>query len=244
MTVSGFHAIEAVLQRRAKGCTLLLAREGGRTRVLEDLALRNGALVRRVNMAELDRLRPRDDHRGMLLVDVTGPAGRPSLREAVGRAGTTALVLVLDGVTDPHNLGAILRSADLFGVDFVVARKRRAAPITPAVLASSAGAAEWVPMVIVPNLAQALRDLRHERFWIYGADSGGASASDLDLGGRVAIVLGAEGGGLQDLVRKSCDALIGVPTRGHIDSLNVSVAAGVLMYEARRQQAWPGSISP
>jgi 23S rRNA (guanosine2251-2'-O)-methyltransferase len=240
VNVCGFHAIEAVLRRRAAGATLLIARETERIRRLEDLARAGGVRVRRAGMDELDRLCPGEDHRGAVLSDVASSAAAPDVRAAARRAGPSALVLILDGVLDPQNLGAILRSADLFAADLVVARKRRAAPITAAVLAASAGAAAWVPLVIVANLAQAIRDLKQEGFWIYGAESAGRPAVEVDLSGRVALVLGAEGSGLQDLIRKSCDQLVAIPTGGHIDSLNVSVAAGILMYETRRQQAWRG----
>jgi len=150
--------------------------------------------------------------------------------------GSQALVLLLDGVTDPHNLGAVLRSADQFAVDLVVVPERRAAHETETVARVSAGANVYVPMIAVPNLASVVADLKASEFWIYGAAAEGKSAGSLDLRGRTALLLGSEGRGLGRLLRERCDELVAIPTRGHVDSFNVSVAAGILMYEARRQQ--------
>lgn len=150
----------------------------------------------------------------------------------------SALILFLDGITDPHNLGAILRSADIFSVDAVVIPGRRSAGITSTVIEVSSGAAHYVPVFQVSNLNRALEESKEQGFWIYGADMGGEKAASLKLTGKVGLVLGSEGKGLHQHTASLCDQVISIPMKGHVDSLNVSVAAGVLMYEVRRQQGW------
>ncbi|CAM2844197.1 23S rRNA (guanosine(2251)-2'-O)-methyltransferase RlmB [Legionella worsleiensis] len=157
-----------------------------------------------------------------------------SLLETCKKPG---LVLILDGITDPHNLGACLRSADATGVDFVVIPKDKSASITPVVSKVACGAAESVPLVRVTNLARAMDILKEEGVWIYGA-AGEAESSlyQIDCTGTVAIALGAEGEGLRRLTREHCDGLFSLPMAGTVDSLNVSVATGVSLYEVIRQR--------
>ena len=146
------------------------------------------------------------------------------------------LVVVADGVTDPVNLGVIARCADQFAADLLVIPRRRAAPITAAVMQASAGAAAHVPTVAVPNITRVLEQLKTLNVWSYGADLAGEPLDRVRFPARVALVLGAEGGGLHDLVARRCDQLVRIPTAGAVDSLNVGVAGGILMYEVRRQQ--------
>jgi 23S rRNA (guanosine2251-2'-O)-methyltransferase len=151
--------------------------------------------------------------------------------------GASALVLLLDHITDGQNLGAILRSADQFGVDLVVVPAHGAAGSEQgAVLRSSAGAAAWVPLAREANLVAVIGTLQEAGFWVYGGDSTGTPAPETPFAPRAALVLGSEGQGLARLIAKHCDTLVSIPTAGHIDSLNVSVAAGILLYELRRQQ--------
>ncbi len=234
--VTGYHAIEAAIARGCSGAVLLVGRSSPRIERLAGLAARQGLAVKRLAMDDLDRHAGRDEHRGLVLLAPERPRAATSLREAVQRAGGQSLLLLLDGVTDPRNLGAILRSADMFAVDAVVTPHRRSAHETQAVRTTSAGAVEWVPVISVANLAQAIAALKAAGYWVYGAEAGGEDPAGVDLRGRVALVLGAEGRGLHRLVRESCDRLIGIPTSGHVDSLNVAAAAAILMYEARRQQ--------
>jgi len=148
-----------------------------------------------------------------------------------------ALYLVLDGIEDPHNLGAILRTADATGVHGVVTRERRAVGITPAVAKASAGAVEYVPVAMVSNIAQAIETLKKNGVWAVGIDMAGeTNYSSVDFRLPTAIVIGGEGKGLSDLVRKRCDITASIPMKGHISSLNASVAAAVVMYEALRQR--------
>jgi 23S rRNA (guanosine2251-2'-O)-methyltransferase len=148
-----------------------------------------------------------------------------------------ALLVCLDQVTDPRNLGAVCRSADGAGATGVVVPAHGAATVTPAVARASAGAVEHLPVAVVPNLARYLAEVKSERLWVYGA-AGDADATmwRTDLSGAVAFVFGAEGRGLRPLVRRTCDALVAIPLAGAVESLNVSVAAALLLYEARRQR--------
>ena len=148
-----------------------------------------------------------------------------------------ALLLVLDGVTDPHNLGACLRVADGAGAQAVIAPKDHAVGINPTVAKVASGAAETVPYFMVTNLARALRDLQSQGIWVIGtSDDAPQSLYEVDLRGPVALVLGAEGAGIRQLTRKTCDQLMRIPMQGAVESLNVSVASGVCLYEARRQR--------
>ena len=148
------------------------------------------------------------------------------------------LLAVLDRVTDPRNLGAVARSADGAGASGVVVPAHGSAIVTPAVARASAGAVEHLPVAVVTNLARYLEEVKGPELWVYGAagEEGAPSMWDTDLSGGVAIVLGAEGKGLRPLVRRTCDALVSIPLAGAVESLNVSVAAAVLLYEARRQR--------
>jgi len=163
-----------------------------------------------------------------------------SLKEFLkGSIPEQSLVVVLDSITDTHNLGAILRSADQFDADLVLLPERRSAQVNETVARTSAGASAWVPTLQVANLNRTLEALREAGYWIYGADMGGARGDSLDLRGRTCLVMGSEGKGISKLTRSYCDTSISIPTGGKIDSLNVSVAAGILMYEIRRQQNPP-----
>jgi 23S rRNA (guanosine2251-2'-O)-methyltransferase len=225
-----------------------MAKPGPRAQELAALAVERKIRVDRVGTHDLDRLAP--DHRGIALaVKREEPAGRGadlSLEEFIaaldGPAGEgrgpvkDALVLILDEITDPHNYGAILRSCDQFGVDLVISRNRRNAKHAAVIAQTSAGAASWVPGAETANLPRAVQDLKDAGFWIYGADMKGEAPYKKDLRGRTAIVLGGEGEGISRLLREKCDAMIAIPSTGKIDSLNVSVAAGVLLYEVIRQR--------
>ncbi len=159
-------------------------------------------------------------------------------------AAESPLLAVLDRVTDPRNLGAVCRSADGAGATGVVVPAHGAAIVTPAVARASAGAVEHLPIAVVTNLARYLEEVKGPALWVYGAagDGGARSMWETDLRGGVALVLGAEGKGLRPLVRRTCDALVSIPLAGRVESLNVSVAAAVLLYEARRQRDAAGQL--
>ena len=177
-------------------------------------------------------------HQGVLAeVRPSAPLDENSLLDLLTSLPVPALVLVLDGVTDPHNLGACLRTADAAGATAVVAPRDRAAGLTPVVRKVAAGAAETVPFAQVTNLARSLRDMKEAGLWIAGtAEDGEKELFDADLTGPLALVMGSEGKGLRRLTRECCDFRLRLPMRGAVASLNVSVAAGVALYEAVRQR--------
>ena len=164
--------------------------------------------------------------------------GSPRESSGGGQDGERPLIVVLDQVTDPHNLGAVCRSAEGAGATCVVIPKDGAVHVTPAVCKTSAGAVEHIPVAIVTNIARYLEEIKGPDLWVWAADQERGSAPwQADLAGGAALVLGAEGKGLRPLVRRSCDGAIAIPLAGKIDSLNVSVAAGILLFEARRQRS-------
>lgn len=233
---SGYHAVFEALRRTGIAGTVYLSTANRKARDIESLAHDRGLAVEHVDADELARLGG-GEARGAVLVGSVSSAAFPKTLEdfVTGLSAATSLVVVLDGITDPHNVGAILRSADQFEVDLVVTRERRAAGDTSTLTRTSAGAAAHVPRVTVTNIAGALDTLKQANFWVYGAAAEGPAVFSLDLSGRVALVLGSEGEGLSRLVRERCDGLVSIPTGGRVDSLNVSVAAGILMYEVRRR---------
>lgn len=192
--------------------------------------------VRFLPRVELDHMAGSGSHQGV--VAVTSSKQYNDLDDLVAaKRGDHALIVVLDGVEDPHNLGAILRTADAAGADGVVIPERRAAGITGTVVKSSAGASEHLPVAKVTNIARTLEDLKAQNIWTVGLDERGAqSYESLDYNMDCAIVLGAEGKGLHDLVARKCDFLVSIPMLGKVPSLNVSVAAGVVLYEVVRQR--------
>jgi 23S rRNA (guanosine2251-2'-O)-methyltransferase len=155
-------------------------------------------------------------------------------------SGGEPLLVCLDQVTDPRNLGAVCRSAEGAGATGVVLPAHRSARVTPAVARSSAGAVEHLPIAVVPNLARFLNEVKSPRLWAWAADAEGTPMGETDLSGGLALVFGAEGKGLRPLVRRSCDGVVSIPLAGEVESLNVSVAAAVLLYEARRQRSNSG----
>ena len=245
--VYGLHAVEALLQRDAQAVAELwvqLNRQDARIERIVQQAREFGVPVRRVARAEIEQQTGDVQHQGIVAWSTRRTArGEQALREALDQARDTVLFLVLDGVQDPHNLGACLRTADAAGVHAVIAPRDRAAGLTPAARKVASGAAEAVPFVQVTNLARTLRWLREQGVWIIGADAAApAGLYQADLRGPLALVLGAEGSGLRRLTRELCDVLVRIPMAGTVSSLNVSVAAGVLLFEACRQRTRPGAL--
>ncbi|HTR67053.1 MAG TPA: 23S rRNA (guanosine(2251)-2'-O)-methyltransferase RlmB [Terriglobales bacterium] len=201
-----------------------------------DECRRQGVAVRFLSRAELDRMAGNNGHQGV--VAVTSAKHYTDFDDILAaKRGPYSLVVVLDGIEDPHNLGAILRTADASGADGVVIPERRAAGVTETVAKVSAGASEHLPIAKVTNIARTLEELKSKNVWTVGLDERGPQNYDsLDYKMDCAIVLGAEGKGLHDLVRKKCDFLVSIPMLGKVPSLNVSVAAGVVLYEIVRQR--------
>lgn len=241
--VYGVHAVEALLRESGDGVQRILlasARKDRRLQMIADLAAAAGVPVQRVDRAEIERRAPGLRHQGVV-AECRGTRAAPADLDAVlDRVSGAPLVLVLDGVQDPHNLGACLRTGEAAGVDLVIAPRDRAVGLTPAVRKVAAGAAERLPFVTVPNLARALRRLQERGLWLLGADAGGESLYTQQLRGGLALVMGAEGAGLRRLTREACDQIVSLPMGGRIESLNVAVAAGVCLYEMQRQRGFPG----
>jgi 23S rRNA (guanosine2251-2'-O)-methyltransferase len=204
-------------------------------RVVEECR-RQGVAVRFLSRAELEDMAGNNAHQGV--VAVTSAKQYSGLDDVVdGKRGHYSLVVVLDGVEDPHNLGAVLRTADAAGADGVVIPERRAAGVTAIVTKASAGASEHLPIARVTNVSRTLEELKAKNLWIVGLDERGRESYDsLDYNMDCAIVLGAEGKGVHELVRRKCDHLVSIPMLGKVSSLNVSVAAGVVLYEIVRQR--------
>src|SRR6195256_4191969 len=192
--------------------------------------------VRFLERAELDRLAGNNAHQGV--VAITSAKQYNKLDDIIeGKRGEHSLIVVVDGVEDPHNLGAILRTADAAGADGVVIPERRSAAVTGTVTKTSAGASEYLPIAKVTNIARTVEELKGRNLWTVGLDEHGPQTYDaLDYNMDCALVLGAGGKGLHDLVKKKCDFLVSIPMLGKVSSLNVSVAAAVVMYEIVRQR--------
>ena len=204
-------------------------------RLIEDCR-RLAVPVRFLQRTELDRMAGNAAHQGV--VAVTSAKQYSDLDDVVGaKRGQYSLVVVLDGVEDPHNLGAILRTADAAGADGIVIPERRAASVTGTVTKASAGASEHLPIAKVTNIARTVEELKERNLWTVGLDERGSQTYDaLDYNMDCALVLGAEGKGLHDLVKRKCDFLVSIPMLGKVSSLNVSVAAAVVLYEIVRQR--------
>jgi 23S rRNA (guanosine2251-2'-O)-methyltransferase len=235
------HAVRVLLERtpqRVRRVLLATGKDASRLAEIRTLAERAGIPVVSVDEASLDKLADGGRHQGVL-AEVAARSGDPEtqLEEALEAAGEKPLLLVLDGVQDPHNLGACLRSADAAGVAAVIAPRDRAAGLTPVVRKVAAGAAEAVPFVAVVNLARTLRELKERGVWLVGTDdSADKSLYEVDLQGPLALVMGSEGEGMRRLTRECCDQLVSIPMAGAVESLNVSVATGVVLFEAVRQR--------
>lgn len=239
--VFGLHAVTSLLQRNPARVSVLLvleSRDDARIQQVLALAEKANVPVRRVSRRELDALVSGVSHQGVVAESGGAPGlGEHELSNFLDDLQRPAFLLILDGVQDPHNLGACLRSADAAGVDAVILPRDRSAPLNATVRKVACGAADAVPVIRVTNLARVLRNLRDKGVWIYGAAGEAASSLyETDLSGPLALVLGGEGKGLRRLTREHCDGLVSIPLAGSVSSLNVSVATGICLFEARRQR--------
>ena len=237
--IYGFHAVTSRLRQKAAGVRevyLDQSRGDHRSRDLAQAAQERGVRVIMVDGARLDGMTQHARHQGVAArVDAAAPA--QDLESVLDGLSEPPLLLILDGVTDPHNLGACLRVADAMGVHALIVPKDRAVGITPTVEKVASGAAETVPFIAVTNLARTMRELKEREIWLIGADQGaGTDLYSVKLEGPLAWVLGAEGEGMRRLTRENCDELARIPMRGAVESLNVSVAAGICLAETRRQR--------
>ena len=238
--IYGFHAVTSRIRQNPDGVMevyLQSQRQDQRMRDLVKLCETSGVRVIAVDGSRLDGMAGGVRHQGVA-ARVDAEKRVRHLSDVLDTLTEPPLLLVLDGIQDPHNLGACLRSADAFGVHAVIAPKDRAVGITAAVEKVACGAAETVPYIAVTNLARTLRELKDSGIWVVGA--AGEAKQDLHSfrhAGSLALVLGAEGEGLRRLTRETCDELVRIPMLGSVESLNVSVSAGIFLFEARRQRA-------
>ena len=258
MLLSGFHAVEervrAALEDSGAALKMRIyfSKPGPRVKKILELAKSAGIQCEQTDNKVLDQMvqslsESAREHRGIVL-EIQGQEARSSNLvdfdvwlerfKAQESAAKRTTVVILDSVTDPHNVGAILRSADQFGAALVILPERRGAndvAQNEVIARSSAGAASWVPVSVVTNLVRAAQQLKEAGFWVYGADAGGVQIQDGTFSKNSALIMGSEGSGIARLLREQCDTIVSIPTCGKIDSLNVSVAAGVLLYEIYRQ---------
>lgn len=234
----GLHPVEEAIRsgnRRLESVIVARHRQDARLQSILSACHAAGIQVRLEPKDQLTRLAKTDAHQGVIAV--VAERGYLSLQDLTHARGEYLFLLALDGVEDPHNLGALLRTADGAGIDGVILPERRAASVTPTVVKASAGAAEHVRIARVTNLVRALEELKGENIWCVGLDERGTADYDaFDYRCNCVLVLGGEGGGLHELVRRTCDHLLRVPMAGQVSSLNVSVAGAVVMYEAVRQR--------
>ncbi|MBA8884341.1 23S rRNA (guanosine(2251)-2'-O)-methyltransferase RlmB [Dokdonella fugitiva] len=238
----GIHAVEAALNHDVANLVELYIESGShnaRVKELGERARELGVKPHARDRAALDRMTGGARHQGVVArYNAPAPLADSALPGLVEQAGRDALFLVLDGITDPHNFGACLRSAEAAGVTAVLVPKDRAVGVTPTVRRASAGAADRVPIVAATNLARALKALKDAGVWLVGlAGDTDQSVYAVDLDGPIALVLGSEGEGMRRLTRENCDFVARIPMRGDVESLNVSVATGIVLFEALRQRS-------
>jgi len=249
--LTGFHAIEEALKAGGNRGVLLYAKPGPRAKELVELALDRGVRVERVGTHDLDRVSAA--HKGIALELSQSQESRDgaegggvSLESFLEKAGEKkyCTVVILDEITDPHNYGAIVRSCGQFGADLIITRNKRTAKGLDVISKASAGAVSWVTRAEVPNLPRAVEELKEAGFWIYAADIKGESIFKRAFNKKCALILGSEGKGVSRLLLDCADARVAIPNFGHIDSLNVSVAAGIFLYEIVRQRKGGGELPP
>ena len=241
VAIFGLHPARAILEQQPERLVEIFVTRERQDKPLQEivsLAQRLGVRVQFVPKATLDKKTDGGNHQGILITaTAVPPLNEHDLDRLCEEAGARAFFLVLDGVTDPHNLGACVRTADAAGVTAVIVPKDKSASITPIVSKVACGAAETVPFVQVTNLARTLRQLQERQVWVIGtAGEATRTLYNVDMRGAVALVMGAEGDGMRRLTRETCDELIRIPLLGTVSSLNVSVATGVCLYEVVRQR--------
>lgn len=204
---------------------------------IRELAREAGAVVKTVTEQKLSQLAEGGVHQGVVAFGACAAyVSLEDLLEVSAKKGTAPFLIICDGIEDPHNLGAIIRTAETAGADGIIIPKRRSAMLTPTVYKTSAGAASWLPVARVPNIGAAIDRLKEAGVWVYGTDMNGSLYTETRFDGAVALVIGSEGNGISRLVKEKCDFLVKLPMLGRITSLNASVAAGIFMYEVVRQR--------
>lgn len=252
--ITGFHAIDEILRaeklkiekekNRKPSLEIFYSKEGPRVKKILEAARKLNLKVEKQDNQFLDSITktlPEQlrDHRGIVLVtEAEDQKKGMSIDEFFAKLAEkgSAFVVILDSVTDPHNTGSIIRSADQFGIDGIIVPENKSAGGFEIISKVSAGALAWVPFVEVTNLVRTVERLKKEGFWIYGADAGGKALPDLTFPKKTVLIMGSEGRGMSRLVEETCDEIVSIPTKGKLDSLNVSVAAGILLYEISRKK--------
>jgi 23S rRNA (guanosine2251-2'-O)-methyltransferase len=235
--LTGFHAVEEALAAGRAFDRIVIARgrHGDRVEAVVQLARSKSVPVRFEDRVQLDRLTGTREHQGIVALAAAKPA--LELEDLLAAKTPQGLLVLLDGIEDPHNLGAIVRTALAAGANGVVIPERRAAGLTDTVERASAGALAHLPVARVKNLVRAMEEMKEAGYWVIGLDERAEKKyTDADFSGQVGIVLGGEGEGLHELTRKRCDFLVSIPTTGPVRSLNVSVTAGVVLFEVVRQR--------
>lgn len=239
--VFGLHAVEALLKNQPERITqisILKERQDQKIQALVDLAKSNKIKIEFVTRYALDQLTQNENHQGIVAhCQKAKNYSEHDLEEIIMHLSGPAFFLILDGIQDPHNLGACLRSADAAGVHAVIAPKDKSVGLTPTVCKVASGAVETVPFIQVTNLARTMRFFKDQNIWLFGAAAEAEKTLyQADLRTSIALVLGAEGAGLRRLTREHCDVLLNIPMHGSVSSLNISVAAGIFLFEAVRQR--------
>lgn len=238
----GIHAVSSALKSASGDVEWLKIHADGKNKRLREIESRahgSGIAVDRVSLAELDRISGQQKHQGVIAgFSGSNIAAEGQLLSMLDAIEGTPLLLVLDGVQDPHNLGACLRTAEAAGVHLVIICKDRSSGITPVVRRAASGAAETLPIIQATNLSRVLRALKSHGIWLAGtSDTATADIYHTDLTGPLALVMGSEGAGIRRLTSELCDYLVSIPMAGQVESLNVSVATGVCLYEINRQRS-------
>jgi len=216
---------------------LVASEQGGLGQICAE-AKKRGIVVKQADVRKLDQMTEGSNHQGVCAeAACTEYATVADILSISQKKGSNPFIILCDGIEDPHNLGAILRTAESAGADGVIIPKRRSASLNDTVYKTSAGAASWIPVARVSNLATEMIALKKQGIWFFGADMGGSPAVQTDFQGAVGLVIGSEGFGLSAPVKAQCDAIVSLPMFGHVNSLNASVAAGILMYEVVRQRS-------
>lgn len=237
--IYGIHAVEAAIRKQPENVLQIFVQQGrndNRISKILSIAKNSGVAVQAITNDKLKEKCPRSRHQGVVAEIRSGQQDVPSLEDILAR--DSVLLLILDEVQDPHNIGACLRTADAVGVDAVIVSKNRSPALTPVIRNVASGAAETVPYIMVSNLARALDNIKDSNVWVIGTS--GDSHSDIydtTASQRLALVMGSEGKGMRRLTRESCDELVSIPMQGSVESLNISVATAVCLYEIRRQQS-------
>jgi 23S rRNA (guanosine2251-2'-O)-methyltransferase len=235
--IAGRNPVIEAIKSGANLDTIYIDGNGGSLGLIRRLAKERGIPVKDAIDSKLSKLSGGASHQGVVAVGACGEYVTPEDILAVSaKKGSKPFIIICDEIEDPHNLGAIIRTAETAGADGVIIPKRRSASLNTTVFKTSAGAASYVPVARVSNLASCIDMLKEKGVWIYGTDASGTDYCDTDLTGSIALVIGSEGFGISKLIQKKCDFMIKLPMAGKITSLNASVAAGIFMYETVRQR--------